>query len=304
MNYSSENETNHEHKYTGYYDRRRTIRIKRSGLRRSELEQLDRPALKFAETNDELEQLFRLVYEVYRQKNLVSHNDNGMLYNIYSLLPSTTHVIAKSYQDVISNLTEIFDNKYFGLPMDELYKEELDVLRNEGRNVTELSALATPKEHRWKNIFHYLVQVVYWYSFYTNVDDICISINPRHVRYYMYIFPFERFGPERYYERVGAPAIGLRVKVKEIVDRMQEICNDLNFDTSLLDYFKRINDGVSQHDISEVETNNQEIVFHKRLNTQIVKYFVQLNPQILSELDKQQKDKFSEYYPGLHLPDF
>ena len=304
MNCSLEKETHNDHNDRSYNDRRRTIRIKRSGLKHANLEHLDRPSLKFAETKDELEQSFQLVYNVYKAKGFASYNENGMIYNIHSLLPSTTHVIAKSYKSVISNLTEMFDNKYFGLPIDQLYKEEMDVLRNEERKIVELTSLATPREHRWKNIFQYLVQIVYWYALYSEVDDICISINPKHVRFYKYLFPFEEFGPKRHYERVGAPAVGLRVRVKEIVGRMQEIRKDLNFETPLDEYFDKFDSNVSQEDISDETTNNLEIAMQKRLDYPTVQYFLNLNLEVLSGLNEQQKNKLLEYYPGLQLPDF
>lgn len=301
-----ENETNHGHDYNEDNDRRRTIRIHRSGLKHSQLEQLDRPSLKFAETKDELEQTFRLIYDVYLKRGIIPHEKkHKMTYNIHYLLPSTTHIIAKSYDTVISNLTEMFDNAYFGLPMDSLYKKEVDVLRKKGRKIVELSGLATPKEHRWKNIFHYLVQVMYWFSLYSDVDDVCVTVNPRHVRYYMYLFPFEQFGQERYYERVGAPAIALRGKVKESREKMQKICDSLGFDTSLKYYFKRMANYEFVQSNSYMEKKKLQIVIKpNKLDEEVVKHFIDLDPNILSGLSKEQIDKLLDYYPDLELGDF
>lgn len=52
-------------------DQRRTIRIKRSGLRKSKLLKLDRPGIKFVETVQELEQSFALVYAEYYKKGFI-----------------------------------------------------------------------------------------------------------------------------------------------------------------------------------------------------------------------------------------
>lgn len=43
-------------------ERRRTIRIRRSALTAAKLDDIDKPSIKVAETRDELEQAFRLVY--------------------------------------------------------------------------------------------------------------------------------------------------------------------------------------------------------------------------------------------------
>ncbi len=60
------------------------------------------------------------------------------------LSAATCVFIFRTYLTVISTLTQIFDSELFGLPMDVLYKGELDTLRGQGRNITELSALAPP----------------------------------------------------------------------------------------------------------------------------------------------------------------
>ena len=293
------------HKNPPPAERRRTVRIKRSGLQTFMLEGLDRPAMKFAETREELEQAFSLVYEVYRKKNFIPNPvPHKMLYNMYSLLPSTKHIIAKSYLTVISNLTEIFDTPQFGLPMDAIYKPELDNLRDKGRSLVELSALATPREHRWKNIFLYLVQLMYWHSVYNGVDDVCITINPRHVRYYMQLFPFEQLGPERHYKRVSAPAIALRGKVKDSMDRMVEICHNLGFDTPLYSYFYRITGITPANDAAYLDSQALQVnVRPKPIKTSIVKYFLNKDKSILNELSDEQKDELQKVYPDLVLED-
>ncbi len=284
-------------------ERRRTLRIKRSGLNKQELQDLDRPALKFAETRDEIEQVFSLVYRIYRQKKFITDpKPHKMLYSVYSLLPETVHIVAKSYLSVISNLTQIFDTPEFGLPMDVIYKPELDALRGRGRKLTELSALATPREHRWKNVFHYLVQVMYWYSIYKGVDDVCIAVNPRHVRYYKSIFPFENLGPVRHYPRVDAPAIALRAKVLESKDLMIRICRDLEFDTPLYSYFNEIagrapDSKMAEHLPEEFMTSGT----HKGFDTDTVAYFIDRDRLILEGLTPEMKQALNTWYPGLGL---
>lgn len=283
-------------------ERRRTIRIKRSGLLRNKLDGLDRPAIKFAETKDELEQAFRLVYDVYWKKKYITvAKPHRMLYSIFSLLPTTTHIVAKSYLTVISTLTEIFDTKGFGLPMDVIYKSELDELRAQHRTIVELSALATPREHRWMNIFLYQVQVMYWYSVHMSVDDICIAINPRHVRYYLNLFPFEIFGPERHYPRVDAPAVALRGKVKEAQDDMKKIAQDLDFDTDLKEYFYRMASRDLDGSVVEQKKGLDIVVQPNRLTTDTVQYFLDQDKELLKELTPRQVHRLKELYPGLEV---
>jgi hypothetical protein len=225
-----------------------------------------------------------------------------MLYNIYSLLPDTTHIVAKSNLQVISNLTQIFDSPKFGLPMDAIYKHELDHLREQGRSIIELSYLATPKDQRWKNIFLYLVQVMYWYSVYKEVDDVCITVNPRHVRYYMKLFPFEYLGPQRHYERVGAPAVALRGKVREAKGQMQEITRSMGFETSLFSYFDTMTEDSPYQKKRRMDSKSLQIMIQpNRLKMEIVQYFLDLDPSILHGLNSEQLDELIRLYPSLVL---
>ena len=288
-----------------FYERRRTLRIKRSGLKNCKLHDIDRPAIKFAETREELIKSFSLVYDVYFEKNFIpTPRPHGMLYSFFSLLPDTTHIIAVSYLDIISSLTEIFDSSQFGLPMDGLYNNELNELRAQGRSIVELSSLATPKEHRWKSFFLYLIQVMYWYSVYRGVDDVCIMVNPRHVRFYKKLYPFEQLGPERYYDRVDASAVALRGKVSEAQQRMLEIGKRLKFDTPLFSYFHQMTGKLpdSQAPASDLNNDIRIEVRKNKLTTDVVQYFVNKEPSILYDLNIDQSQALRQQYPELLWP--
>lgn len=284
-------------------ERRRTLRIKRSGLQKYELQDVDRPAIKFAENREELEKSFALVYQVYLQKKFITQpKPHGMLYNMYSLLPKTMHIIAKSYLQVLSNLSVIPDTPEFGLPMDVIYRPELDELRKQGKTIVELSALATPREHRWKNMFHYLVQVMYWYCVYMGVDEVCIAINPRHVRYYKGLFPFQELGPKRHYPMVDAPAIALWAPVMESMDHMLQICQDLEFDTPLYPYFYRMTGQAPSNDAPFLEAEALDAVTNPiTIDPEVVRFFINTDQGLLEGVSMKQKQALNEWYSGLGL---
>lgn len=283
-------------------ERRRTIRIKRSGLLRWKLEDIDRPAIKFAETVEELHQAFSLLHDTYLQTNYLSKpKPHGMLFNIHALLPETAVFIAKSYLTVISSLTEIFDTKQFGLPMDIIYREELDRLRDQGRKIVELSALVTPSKLRWRNLFMYLSHVMYQYSLYRGVNDLCIAVNPKHVRFYKEIFLFEEFGPERLYPRVNAPAVALRINMDSIQNKTQKIYGSLDFDCNLHAYFHRmtglqpLDDAIEAPEISPADAQGS-------LHTlETVKYFLEKDSSLVEALTSEQREFMNEAYPGLRI---
>jgi hypothetical protein len=283
-------------------ERRRTIRITRSGLLRNKLDDIDRPAIKLAETPEEIGKAFSLLHDVYLQMGYLSaKKDHGMLYGIHSLLPETAIFVAKSYLDVVSTLTEIFDSEFFGLPMDVIYQKELDALRSKGRRIVEISALVTPKEMRWRNLFLYLARVMYKYSTYRGVNDLCISVNPRHVHFYKNILLFDDLGPERHYPKVNAPAVALRVNMDDIEERMEDTYGELDFDCNLYAYFLQMT-GQKPHGDEMTDCPTELHTSDGRgqlLSSEVVLPFFQQEKSLLEELTPDQRGFLNRVYPGL-----
>jgi len=263
---------------------------------------LDKLSFRRAASRSELEQAFSLVYESYRKKGFVPEKkDHGMFFSLYSLLPGTIHVMIRVHQEIVSNLSAVPSSKCFGLPMDAIYKDELDQLRSQGRKVVELSALATSGKHRRQNIFLYQIQALYWYFIYQGVDDICVTVNPRHKDYYMHMFPFEEIGPVRHYDRVNAPAVGLRARVYESLECMIRIGNDLDLDRPFYRYLYELAGETSRikKEICLGSGGMQLVLMRNGVNSEALRYFLNLDPDILQGLSRAQLDILEKFSPGL-----
>jgi hypothetical protein len=245
-------------------ERRRTVRIRRSALLKSHLEVIDRPAIKIAENITEHRQAFSLVYQEYVQSGYIPNPiPNGEVFSVFNLLPETAVFVVKSYQTVISTLSQFYDSKLFGLPMDSIYRDELSELRKKGRRIAEIGALATKGDYRWQNLFMYLCQIMYWFARYQRVDDLCITVNPKHVRFYKTIFLFEEFGPEKEYPKVAAPAVLLRLNMHRAENDIKQAYSESDFECNLYHYFHRMN-GNKIEDYSEALINKGAITVHDK----------------------------------------
>ncbi len=278
-------------------DRRRSIRIKRSALLQNKIDDIDRPSIKIAETRDELEQAFSLVYQSYLKLGYLREpNPFKISLSIYHILPETVVFVFKSYLRVICTLTQVFDSKLFGLPMDALYREQLDSLRNENRQLVEISALATSEETRWQNLFMYLCRAMFCYAMYQNVNDLCIMVNPKHVEFYKRIFLFEDLGPEKYYPNVRAPAVALRLNLDDILGKLKDTYCSLDFDSNLYSFFYRITN-------NQVTASNGEhsLVKNERMmDTDTVRYFFVQKTNVLEQATPEQREYIESIYPNLH----
>jgi hypothetical protein len=111
-------------------------------------------------------------------------------------------------------MTLIVDS-FLGLPMDEIYANDLRPLRDARRELTEASGLALdPDCHR--SGVAVLLRIIRMITLYAaevlRSNDICIAVNPRHAAFYRKAFSFRDIGGLKHYGKVnGAPALALRL---------------------------------------------------------------------------------------------
>ena len=274
-------------------ERRRSVRLRRSAMLKAKLDDIDRPNIKIAEFRDEFAQSFALVYKEYLASGYIkSPHPSEMHFSVFNFLPATCVFIFRTYLTVISTLTLIFDTPLFGLPMDTLYREELDALRAQGRKITELSALATPKETRWCNLMVFLSRTMFEYSRMNGVDDICIMVNPKHVSFYKTMFLFEDFGPEKFYEGVGAPAVALRIDMKYIERNLLEKYRNIEMETNMYEFFCKLNST-----LEELQSGHS---FHEKrhaMEEEAARHFMESRPEIFNKLSFNQKEFIYTQYP-------
>jgi hypothetical protein len=99
-----------------------------------------------------------------------------------------------------------------GLFVDDLFSDEVDSVRNEGRAVCEFTKLAMDTEACSKRVLASLFHVAYIYAHrLKGFDSLLIEVNPRHVRFYERMLGFEIMGTQRLNLRVNAPAVLMRL---------------------------------------------------------------------------------------------
>jgi hypothetical protein len=114
---------------------------------------------------------------------------------------------ASEHDTVIGTISVGFDSP-IGLLCDELYLDEINVLRDAGRKVCEFTKLAMDSVMQSRRVLASLFHVAYIYAHrIRGVHQLMIEVNPRHVRYYERMLGFKVSGPQRMNRRVLAPAV-------------------------------------------------------------------------------------------------
>ncbi len=156
---------------------------------------------------------YRLVYQLYLEKEYAQPHPARMWLSIYDALPETSTLVVKRRGEVVAALTVICDSP-MGLPADRIYGQELDAMRRAGRRPAEIVSLGvSPRAGRGSEILVKLFDFVYILARQIRgATDFINTVNPRHSKFYMRSLRFRVAGPEREYDKVGgAPAVLLRL---------------------------------------------------------------------------------------------
>jgi hypothetical protein len=117
-----------------------------------------------------------------------------------------------------------------GIGADAVFKDEMDLFRDEGARVCEITRFAVCRGADSKlvlsAVYHFLYIVMLSLRRCTHVF---IEVNPRHRRFYEMVFGFECRSDVRINPRVNAPAILMQVKTDYLATRVYNTSDNSDF---------------------------------------------------------------------------
>jgi len=188
-----------------------------------------------ARSAKELEEAYSLVHNEYKRVGLVAkrYKASRLRISILNANPETTTFVATYRSNVIATVTVIPDSP-LGLPMEKVYKKEIDALRKQRLKLVEVSQFAIsaslfPKG--WYSLFNFdklififrLFKVVLDYVKYVaKVDEVCICVMPCHEYLYNFI-QFKNFlkKPKRYPAGNNKLVIAKHLSLNTVEDRFR-----------------------------------------------------------------------------------
>jgi len=175
----------------------------------------------FAQSDHDFGEALRLVQSRYEMRGYTPAGRERAELTLYHVLPETRTILVKALSRVVATVTFVPDSP-LGLPAEQVFREDVAPLRSEGRHLSELSALAVadqiriedrPHLTRW--LFHSIEAQVRGEG---RIDDLLITVNPRHVPFYDRRLGFEVLAGPRPHPKVqGADAVLMRLRAD--VDR-------------------------------------------------------------------------------------
>ncbi len=214
--------------------RRRLDRLRKAGL----LEPTPSVSVEQAVTAEELWQAYSLVHEVFVAQGYILPQQGGVRLRAYEALPETATFVAKAAGKVVAVMGVVPDTPELGLPSDQAFHPELEVLRSAGRRVAEVTNLAVAPEYRNTSVFYELSRCCIAHGINQGFDDSFIAISPGHTLFFQTVLGFEPWGDRRNYGgQVQDLVEGMRLNVGATEARLMAADRALGDDAFLHDWF-------------------------------------------------------------------
>jgi hypothetical protein len=164
--------------------------------------------VKIASARAEWEEAFQLVADNYQARGYDCPGGFDYRFTSYHALPDTLVLVAKAAGRVVATMSLVPDNTLLGLPMESIYKEEVQELRKSGKRLFETGSLADRglTLNEFRQVFPALMRLGWQCQRRYGGMAMVIAVNPRHSAFYARQ-GFMPVGPRRAYCRVqGHPA--------------------------------------------------------------------------------------------------
>lgn len=197
----------------------------------------------FARCDEDYFCALKLVQDAYINEGYVNPDEKFCKYRILEnhFYEKTRVFIGKKDEALIFTVS-LFPDSPFGLPMDLIYKKELDHMRSLGRKIGEAGCLATHPEFRngSQNILIYGNKVMLKYAMeYLKLDDLVICVHPKHAQIYKYLMMFDEIGEGKIkvHPKVnGNPAVALRLNLNEAEAKFKHFYQNNPRETNLYNF--------------------------------------------------------------------
>ncbi len=203
------------------------------GIFQQAVPQFLRPvSFRLVQTMSEFKDAMNLVYREYLKRGYVHPHPSELKLSIYNAFTTTkTFIGIHPRQGIIATISLVQDSPC-GVPMDEIYKTELDGLRRHRLQLAEVSMLSLDSrmfEHRAFTLFNpkkmlltlRLFKIMFDYvRTCTDLDEIVACFNPKHQSLYdlLQMQPLGRL--KSYSSANGNPAIARHINVRETEQRV------------------------------------------------------------------------------------
>lgn len=243
--------------------------------------------LKVAETQQELEDCFRILHDAYVASGFMKPSPSGLRVTMYHALPTTTTLCAKYDGRVVGTMSMIREG-VFGFPLQSVF--DLSEVRAKQGQIAEISALAVHPDFRMTGgaILFPLMKFMYQYcTEYFDTRHLVIAVNPDKIELYESLLFFERLQEnvvDKYDFANGAPAVGATLDLPVAKEVFRRVYGRRKDRKNLYKYFVTLQLPHIKLPRRRYFTTNDPV-----LTPAILDYFFNQRSQVFADLDDRRK---------------
>lgn len=176
---------------------------------------------RIAKTKEEKLAALKLLYQAYLRVGLVQESSSGLRVTPYHLNPQARIFIATNDSNEVIYTMSFIPDSPLGLPLEQIYRREVETFRLMGRKISEIGCLAGKQLDLAS--FMDLCAFVFLFGLNSGVDHYLIAVHPKHARFYERFWGFRQFAPMREYPYVqNFPAVALELDFSKADLRLPE----------------------------------------------------------------------------------
>jgi N-acyl amino acid synthase FeeM len=167
-----------------------------------------------AQSVEHVVEAWKLVYHAYYRTGLVPRNPFALHTHRHAASPGTTVITGQLHGLTICSISAYIDSPEAGLPLDSVYRDQLDTLRNRGCRLIEIGLFADRRDHisRQIGVLLELMRYACYYGVINGATDGIIGVHPHHAKFYTRLLGFETIGEEKSYAALSDhPVVLLRL---------------------------------------------------------------------------------------------
>lgn len=193
--------------------------------------------IKIAETYEEFESAYHLLYSSYIEIGYEKPNDSRLRVITQHMLPTTTTLVAKLNGEVVGSMSIVKDNS-LGLPSERVFN--IDDVRAKNPNIAEISSLAVRKDvrrHKGGQVFFPLLKYMYEYCVkFADIEELIISVRPHAAYFYEGLMFFKKISDTKEFYP-GIDVVSLKLNLAEALTSFKKIYGDKPIEKNLYHFF-------------------------------------------------------------------
>jgi hypothetical protein len=223
---------------------------------------------KVAASISEVLEAWCIVYKQYLAASLITPNEMSVFTFPEYISNNTAVILGQKMGQTVCTASAVLDGPQ-GLPLDNYYTQELDILRSQDKKLIEIGLLADSRGTNSMSSLTDLMAGIARFGVYSDHHDFVIGVHPRRAKFFNKIFGFDILGEVKGYGKLEtAPVVLLHALGTDFEVISKKVNTEIYFDPKDFNFGDRYqfnpNNFISKNEFGESVENFIKILWKEK----------------------------------------